>query len=728
MPPAIAQAVKEVEAFPGIVTVGEPIPIDGAWVVKAWFLVSMPSRAAEKGISSTGVKSVEVVSFVFPGNYPRRAPKPFLRKDFPRNLPHINAGSESSPVSPCIYEGLLDDLLHRGLGLTEILSQMQDWLEKAASNSLINRNQGWEPIRFDTVPDSITYDRYKLQSFIGSAGGSHFVVTSVVRWDGGAVFSVINYEPRQITQRFRDLIAMADSKEDIFTSGCRPMLLCWADESMEVDMYFPETVTTLGELIEKSKVYGTYKQFWEQIQLLRNMIPKGVRTVEVVTTHCVRRPLILIGQDTSFEFLSYLVRVEYTDIGGIDMGSPVDILRHRHEVGPEMLRRISGASVGKMESIIQVGCGSLGSKIAMHLCRAGHGPFSLIDPSRMTGHNLARHALTSGVGNKAVHLKKEMDNFHVKATAHPHSLLEYLEKSSARLFEKESLIIDSTASLSVRETLASLPAPTNNSRIFQTGLYSNAKMGFITIEGRGRNPRVDDLSAAIFDAAIDDKPLSDVLSVADAAFQRQATGQGCGSFTTIIPDTKISLHAAAMAERARQVFEGDIPEEGEISLGFLDSTGMSLRWQGFGLGKTRRVPQARTDWELRVLAPALKMMEDEVAKWPGVETGGILIGKLSLARKCAIVTRILEAPPDSLRSAATFELGTDGLAEKISAIHKASNLTYLGTWHSHLCGGRPSGTDESTLRKIKELKLGIPAFNLIWYGGELTCFADYGDY
>ena len=228
--------------------------------------------------------------------------------------------------------------------------------------------------------------------------------------------------------------------------------------------------------------------------------------------------------------------------------------------------------------------------------------------------------------------------------------------------------------------------------------------------------------------AIDNRALSQVLAESEDSFHRHSTGQGCGSYTTIIPDTKISLHAAAMAERARQVYEGDISHFGEVSLGLLTDAGMSLQWQTLPLGKTVRVPLKNSEWELRVLAPAFDIMRQDVSKWPDVETGGVLIGRLCLTRKCAIITRVIEAPLDSIRTSSRFELGTEGLSARVAAIKKFSGLTYLGTWHSHLYGSTPSGIDEATLKKIKELRMGIPAFNLIWHDGTLTCFADYGDY
>ncbi|MDD2273776.1 MAG: ThiF family adenylyltransferase [Desulfuromonadaceae bacterium] len=728
IPPSISQAVRELENFPDVLLVGEPVPSRRGWGVVTMFSVPLPSRATELGISSTGVKESEPVMFLFPISYPRKAPKVRLREDFPRNLPHLYPGSVKDFVVPCIYDGSLDDLLHQGKGLHGILEQVQDWLRKAASNSLINNRQGWEPIRFDSADNFIIYEHAKLRGLETDEAGCKFLSCESFELSTATFFKIYRYLPEVLNGWYARDFGQSDIRDDNFIVGQRPVMFCWPDKNLIVGEYFPETVTNLGELLAKSRTYGTYDVFWQQIQLLWIKLREFSRIVDVITIHCVRRPLSLIGQSTNLELLAYRVRLKYNLIGVADMNSPVEPVCHIHAVGPELLQSMSGSSPAKMESIIQIGCGSLGSKIAMHLCKAGHGPFALIDDKHMSEHNLARHALAKTVGNKAEILKKEIDIFNVGATAHPNSLQDFVGKDDARLFEKESLIIDSTASISVRETLASLPAATNNSRVFQTGLYNEGQMGYLTIEGKARNPRVDDLSAALFDAAIDNGMISKSLVASDATFRRHATGQGCGSFTTVIADTRISMYSAAMAERAKQAYEGGISENGELSLGFVSQTGMSLEWKTSNLGKTHTVPLGNRDWELRVLAPAYDGMAEEVGQWPATETGGILIGRLCLARKCAIITRVIEAPPDSIRTSGRFELGTEGLVGRITAIQKSSGLTYLGTWHSHLHGSTPSGIDAATLKKIKALRLGIPAFNLIWHSGTLTCFADYGDY
>jgi hypothetical protein len=728
IPHAIVDAMTVISKFPGVKIVGEPVQRKKCWGVITSFSVPLPSRAMKAGISLTGVKADEPVIFNFPLNYPRKAPTVLLRTDFPRNLPHINPGAENDFVAPCIYDGSLDDLLHQGLGLNEILNQVQDWLRKAASNTLINKRQGWEPIRYDSVEKFIVYEHAKLNLLVTDTADCKFLTCIGLEISDYARYKMFRYIPEVLNPRYLDIVTSSDEKKDGFFVNARPVLFAWSNKDVIVGEYFPETVTNLGELINKTKKYGTYEAFWSKIQSLWSQMRSNNNYKDIITIHCVRRPMHLINRQTDLEFLTYRVRAEFGLFGAAKNESPVDLVGHIHAVGPDVLKILSGSLPMKMDSIIQIGCGSLGSKIALHLARAGHGPLTLIDNKYMSEHNLARHALTKSSGNKSELLAKAIEELNVEASAYPKSVQDFLDKSASRLFEKNSLVIDSTASIGVREVLASLPSTTNNSRIFQTGLYAGGEMGYITIEGSGRNPRVDDLSAVIFDLAIDDKAISKPLNNSDDSFGRYSTGQGCGSYTMVIPDTKISMYSAAMAERARRCIEGNLIGDGEVLLGVMDVSGMSLSWNSYRLAKTKIVILDNKNWELRVLSPALEEMNKEAMKYSSVETGGVLIGRLCLTRKCAIVTRVLEAPPDSIRTSSRFELGIEGLKDKVIEIHKSSGLTYLGTWHSHLYGSSPSGIDDAMLRKVKSLRLGIPAFNLIWHNHELTSFADYGDY
>lgn len=124
----------------------------------------------------------------------------------------------------------------------------------------------------------------------------------------------------------------------------------------------------------------------------------------------------------------------------------------------------------------------------------------------------------------------------------------------------------------------------------------------------------------------------------------------------------------------------------------------------------------------------MDQIETEAKAYGQIETGGVLIGKIFLARRCIIVSSVIEAPPDSVRTCNTFTLGTDGLFSKIKDIHNKTDgyLGYVGTWHSHPQGGEVSEVDRDCLEQMKKIRLGAPAVGLIWSRSGVKMIIDEG--
>ena len=107
-------------------------------------------------------------------------------------------------------------------------------------------------------------------------------------------------------------------------------------------------------------------------------------------------------------------------------------------------------------------------------------------------------------------------------------------------------------------------------------------------------------------------------------------------------------------------------------------------------------------WTLRISQRVLEQIRAELGPYPAVETGGVMIGMCSARLKAVTVLDVLPAPPDSVRSAAGFTLGTSGLKAAIRTRHRASGATLfdVGTWHSHLADQGPSPLDRQTAREL----------------------------
>jgi len=120
------------------------------------------------------------------------------------------------------------------------------------------------------------------------------------------------------------------------------------------------------------------------------------------------------------------------------------------------------------------------------------------------------------------------------------------------------------------------------------------------------------------------------------------------------------------------------------------------------------------------------VITDEVARWPDVETGGILMGRLSEAARSIHVVDVLPAPPDSRRSAGEFVLGTGGVRTAIrSYTDRAGGTLYcLGTWHSHLAVSGPSGLDQATATTVALARLAPSVLLIRTPGGYRGVLAD----
>ena len=112
-------------------------------------------------------------------------------------------------------------------------------------------------------------------------------------------------------------------------------------------------------------------------------------------------------------------------------------------------------------------------------------------------------------------------------------------------------------------------------------------------------------------------------------------------------------------------------------------------------------------WHVHMHPRALSKIQEEASRWSTVETGGVVMGRLSEVSRVAHVVDVLDPPEDSIRSRDEFVLGTKGLRRRISEYSEAVNwsLYCLGTWHSHLSEGGPSPKDWGTAKAVTLARL-----------------------
>ena len=737
---AVWRALALIHEHPGVDAVGVP-QIDkssGVVTVDVTFSVNLPSEWRRQGESPSGVRLREEVRFEFPGEFPMAAPQLSLRANFNRNLPHVQPWLADGRPVPCIYDGYLADLLHRE-GLAGILNQTAVWLDRAALGMLMDRDQGWEPVRRDAFNDVLVADAGFLQGLVDRRGGHWFTEMEYLKFpgiDGSAVVhgqiarGRVPVNRKTVAGQFGEVEIGGDLQ---VRRGKSLALVVWpgkhpSGKPIVNDTYLPETVQSVDGLKERAALYGCRKELDASIDRLRTCLsgwaPSGPYTMAVILL--ARRPLAVIGSESPIELCPYVVEVGPPRLFADGGATVVRAAAHRHAISRELLARMAGLEAKTERPLwTLVGAGSLGSKVALHLGRAGNGPSVVVDRSGMAPHNAARHALVPASGElqilwtdgKARMLSEALRGLNQSAApiaADAARMLMSGEDARRAWSRKSWAVLNATASPVVREALGASDAMP--ARVVETSLFAGGRVGAITVEGPDRNPCTTDLMAEFYALLYEHRDLGAIVFDRDDSVSRQATGQGCGSLTMTMSDGRVSLFAAGMAEYllARQR-EGLSDEGGELLVGRLSEDGLGLEWRSCRMSPVTVVRTTNGEaWRVHVHGRALFKMQEEVSRWPNVETGGVLMGRLSEVARVAHVVDVVEAPHDSRRTRNEFVLGTTGLRKRLREYSESVDwsLYCLGTWHSHVSPGGPSAKDRATARAVALARL-TPSIFLI---------------
>ena len=635
--------------------------------VSAVAIINLPSYFINDGKTDIGVRTRENVRFVFAEQFPLVAPKIILRNDFPRGFPHINPSDEE--IIPCIYEGNLNELLQQSEWMNGILNQLIDWLEKAAANELLNYDQGWEPMRNDHTAGFMLYDINEVIS--------HY------RPDNEYITRKINYEERN-GLIYTDILCLENKKVAHILFYMSPTV---------VNSYIPNVITQLSDLYQYADSIGitNLKRIVEELDN-QYLLEEDMLFVVLL----VKRPIKLIGTNVDIEFLNFVIHKSKNrkKKKRVLPECKVDLLEHINDRSPSLLKDISGTNtiITENKDIVLLGCGSLGSKIGVHLARNGNGPFLCVDNDIFLPHNNARHALTfAPTKNKADLLAFSiMAINNGKTTAVQHSAINVDYRNSR-------LIIDTTASLAIRYYLMSKK---NLAPIVSGALYGNGQYGLLLFENNSKTVGLEDLWAYLYWRSLNNETIRNVLFTSQ--LEKINIGQSCSSQTLIVDDSRISIIAAAMSLKIQQILEKGLSDKGEI-LFLKYNDDYSLSSELITVIPNIALPsKSLNNFNISLTESALSQMRQSMqAKSPN-ETGGVLLGSVFLHSRTIIITDVILAPPDSIEKPNLFILGTEGLERKIRDTEKHSNgkVTYLGTWHSHPNGGEASRIDENTFKKL----------------------------
>lgn len=708
IPKSVARALRQLSGHGRVRAVGTPESTDGGVKVVIDFDSGLGNRWRALGQSENGVKAVEPLTFVFAENYPIQPPLIFLRDDFDRSHPHLLPVNDSLPPMPCYVVGHSRELL-RMRGINGVADQLGIWLQKAAELDLMDPEQGWSFVRRDHFDDVLVADADALRSLAGEAEGSVFL-----KADAGRLETGLGEREYVVSTSSEGTTLQANVLAEMFRTREVPALAiaAWSGQRPDgsafiADQYRPESVHNVQDLLVRADELGCGRALRPKLDLLWYLLDgkQYSKPLVVAIALLARRPFYLAGETSPIELCLYLIEVTKAADLVADSKHQVRLLGHRDVLTPKLLRQASGLEgQGHAPQWVLFGAGSLGSKIALHLARQAYGPVGIVDQSWMLPHNFARHGLVPlgarGIPwqPKANLLAESLLRLGAGCTVGHFDIVEVC-MSRGQALQKEvwagkSFILDTTGSPSVTEALCA-PTVVDRPPAIRASLLAAGRVAYCGVEGPGNNPSLIDLQAESYRLMAQEPGM--IETVFSISGQSVMLGQGCASITSPMTDAFLSASAAPIAARIANTAEEGMPAVGEILLGSIAEDCLGQTWRKETVPPFTAI-QSEGMPAVRISSRVVKMMDEDISRWPGLETGGVVVGRFSEVANAFTIVDLIAAPSDSTRKPNEFKLGVNGLNEAISQLVSvgAGTIYPLGTWHNHLGDTGPSVTDLGT--------------------------------
>lgn len=718
IPVAVRRALRLIEAHPAVVRVtADRVENSEAVIAVVHIRTELANTWRAAAVSPSGVRTIEPVTFFFTSGYPLGAPRIRLRKDFNRSHPHIQPSRGGDLPEPCLVSGSPREVM-RVRGIAGLFEQLVDWLDKAAVAQLIDPEHGWEPVRRDGIDDFIVANATWLTSLPTREGGCSvfpawyyasrtpdFVTYRIGLSEG----TTVPLGPKFVSGWSYAPVGDAGWRGNTHT------LVAWSGklptgQPFVADRYLPETVTTVEELLDRAAELGCREFLEPKLALLQARVSTSTSKLKdgqpVGVLLLARRPFNVIGTASPIEICPYVVELRGGDALASGSGKPVRTAVHRDEISPELLRRAAGDDGEALRPWTLVGCGSIGSKIAVHMAKSGRGPAAVIDHGTIQPHNFARYGTLPSDSKvesfwsipKAYYLAETLAP--LKLVTEPHDIdivaHAYNEQSISTVVARDSFaVVNTTGAASVREALV-LPGVVESRPLsIEACMLGIGSVGMMSVEGPGANPSATDLICEAYRLIHADRGLRDEVFNTEA--EAIAIGQGCSAVTMPLSDGRLSSFAAPMSEHIARLQRDGLPVAGEILIGRLATDGLNQTWCRSEIGP--RILVGDGSGSVVRLSPMVdETIQREVAARPGSETGGIIIGRYSDIANVFHVVGTMPAPSDSKFSRDEFVLGTEGLRPMLEDLIEGSGgaLYALGTWHNHLVPSGPSDRDVKT--------------------------------
>lgn len=725
LPAVVRDSVREIEQAAGVARV---LRWNDRFVAVAVELrIDLPTRGPVDGLDIRRIEPVLIL--IDTRDFPFDAPDVRIdRRSFPTDkVPHLNPVTPGQPPWLCLHRGSIDDWFAEH-DIRELVERVRGWFRDAARGRLMRDGDVFEPTRLESSKRAMIFSARAIDNVVmrrwartreqghgftfARVGGEALKHTG---WNSPVAVSLLPFlMPDPDTEMIDIARGLNSHVTDPNEIQKATVAVCAWTSPTPVASYFGRLPSTYGELVTFADELGIpLRAAMDELAAQDGMLLKGIPIVLGIL-----RPRPLQGSGSLIEWLCFLVVSEHEL-------APTDVaisLGHREPLTPEFARALSAAEkVKRLDRPLVVGCGAIGSKVALHLAKAGFVAQRLVDHASLTPHHVVRHGLTGDYLGKS---KAEGVRDAIVGLYPGQRELgaEFLSGSFADLvadptkLEDRTILIDATASSSVQNQLihASVPADVHVCRI---EIADQGRLGILAYEGAGRNPRLDDLQLQLFDLARTEPTVSAWLRTHakdQPSFEDIGIGLGCSSATLRLADDVVSHHAAAFSRALRRLAD---QERGHLVLvNERDETS----WTRVSTiaPVTVLAVDGRPDWSVRVLAGVITTTRAHLDVRGYRESGGLLVGYVNMKRKIVYVSHALEPSRDSHGTRDGFVRGVEGYPAAIKEIEARTGgiLGYVGEWHTHPEGStKPSPIDRGALAEIQHRldAAGIPGVIVI---------------
>jgi len=703
--------------------------------------INLPTRGT---VNNVEIRKKEPIFLLLDRKlYPYKSPIAWSdRRDFPKEqLPHLNPKRPGSAANFCLHRGSIDTWFSEH-NIIEYIQRIQEWLSDAASGRLIKEEDGFEATRIDESTGYCIYEPSRLQDKVQkewqlNRNKSGFCIIPYILLKNPEQEPLVGIKssftikvefplkeniPAKMIELQRKINSLYDesSPSDRYLFG----ILAWPPKEMISDSFFADLPDTFEKLVKKSNDLGIPLESAVNSYLSNNLqLLAGIPVTLVIS-----RPQNILNSDSNLELLNFVVQndawiksVKETKL----LESKVSPMRQRSPLTIKRANEISSStSKPSMGKVLFLGCGAIGSKVALHLVKSGRFlKITFIDNDEISPHNLIRHGLLSdSLGkNKALALKDEVENIYyadkdsIKVAAINDNVLNLFFGKNHEILSQHTWLIDATASSTIRDVLVLENLPTSL-LVCRCEIADNGKLGFMSIEGFNRNPRLDDLLFYIFDLAVDKPEISNWLkstkeqrdSNVGTILEEISIGISCNSETMRLSDDCVSFHASLFSLRLQNNIQKSANNHGILQISYCDlGPGSRSLVQSYDVAPVSKFKgENDKSWQTRVTAEVRDELMECLRKSGRNETGGLLLGQIDPKKKIIYVTRILLAPPDSKSGPYAFERGVQDVPEDITRIFQLTGgmIDYVGEWHTHPNGGKKlSIIDSEAIKKIKKV-------------------------